>query len=161
MNAPYHYDPTGGEIRPGVVVAIDPARLAELERAEQALKDISSGSPALFNPGTPHEFKCSLCHAHIDHARRVLGYQPWPAVPHTRIGVDQRAPADDEKNWTRPMGINVGGKRADVATAPAALCAHCHKPLPTHGPYYMLCPCQLPPPAVPSIVPTNHAHLHH
>lgn len=75
-------------------VVITRERLAELERAERALKDISSGSPAVFNPGTPHEFKCSLCHAHIDEARRALGYQLWPAVPHTPIAPPS-APTND------------------------------------------------------------------
>ena len=68
----------------GVVgIAITPERLAELERAEIELKRISSCTPNTLRPGTPQEWRCSLCLALINTAREALHYQPWPAIPHT------------------------------------------------------------------------------
>lgn len=63
-------------------------RLAELVRAEAELKRISSCTPNTLRPGTPQEWRCSLCLALIDSARDALHYQRWPAIPHT-LKVDQ------------------------------------------------------------------------
>jgi hypothetical protein len=74
--------------RPGLngmieCVAVTTERLAQLERAEAELKRISSCTPNTLQPGTPKEWRCSLCLAFINVARDTLGYQPWPAIPHT------------------------------------------------------------------------------
>ena len=64
---------------------LSPDRLAHLLRIEAALDTISSASPAMREPGTTREQSCALCHALIDEARNVLGYERWPAIPHTPV----------------------------------------------------------------------------
>lgn len=56
-------------------------RLLEIE---QTLMRISSASPKMDNPGTPEQRNCCLCHAMIDEARDTLGYERYPAIPHTK-----------------------------------------------------------------------------
>ena len=54
-----------------------------LHADDAAARDIASGSPAVTQPGTPHERTCPLCLAHINHARDALGFKRWPEIPAT------------------------------------------------------------------------------
>ncbi len=75
--------PTAGQCTGGHITAEARVRFHWIE---QALSDIASGSPAVTHPGTENERQCSLCLAHINHARDAMGYDRWPAVPGTRKG---------------------------------------------------------------------------
>lgn len=48
----------------------------------KALREISSATPGAHDcHGSDRH--CSLCLGLINHAREVLGYEAWPAIPHT------------------------------------------------------------------------------
>lgn len=66
-------------------VSLSYDRYRHLLEIEQTLMRISSASPKMDNPGTPQQRNCCLCHAMIDEARDTLGFQRYPAIPHTPI----------------------------------------------------------------------------